>query len=125
MLFGGKPIGRAEVEVRAGKLKNGKATGRDEINGRMIKGRGDRAVDCIWRLCNMSFESGVAEDFRSTMVVPLYKDKGERCECKDYRSISLLCVVGKIYAGILIDRVRRVTRGLMMSKGVLEMRGGA
>ena len=26
--FGGEPIGRAEVEVRVGKLKNGKATGR-------------------------------------------------------------------------------------------------
>ena len=28
-LFGGKPIGRAEVEVRVGKLKNGKVLGKD------------------------------------------------------------------------------------------------
>ena len=27
--FGGEPIGRAEVEVRVGKLKNGKAAGKD------------------------------------------------------------------------------------------------
>ena len=39
----------------------------------------------------MAFESGdVPEDWRSTMVVPLYKGKGERNECKNYRSISLL-----------------------------------
>ena len=31
--FGGEPIGRADVEVRVGKLKNGKATGKDEITG--------------------------------------------------------------------------------------------
>ena len=31
--FGGEPIGRAEVEVRVGKLKNGKAAGKDEIKG--------------------------------------------------------------------------------------------
>ena len=36
--FGGEPIGRAEVELRVGKLKNGKATGKDEITGEMIKG---------------------------------------------------------------------------------------
>ena len=31
--FGGDPIGRSEVEVRVGKLKNGKAAGKDEITG--------------------------------------------------------------------------------------------
>ena len=36
--FGEEPIGRAEVEARVGKLKNGKATGKDEIIGKMIKG---------------------------------------------------------------------------------------
>ena len=30
----------------------------------------------------------------------------------------LLSVVGKIFAGILVDRVHRVTEGLMMRKGV-------
>ena len=34
--FGGEPIGRAEVEVRVGKLKNGKAASKDEIKGEMI-----------------------------------------------------------------------------------------
>ena len=50
--FGGEPIGREEVEVRVGKLKNGKAAGKDGITGEMIKG-GDRVVNWIWRLCNM------------------------------------------------------------------------
>ena len=45
--FKGEPIGRAEVEVRMGKLKNGKAAGKDEITGEMIKGGGNRVVDWI------------------------------------------------------------------------------
>ena len=57
--FGGEPIGRAEVEVRMGKLGNGNATDKDEITREMIKGGGDRVVDWIWGLCNMTFESGV------------------------------------------------------------------
>ena len=44
------------------------------------------------------------------MSVPLYKGKGERSECKNY---SLLSVVEKIKAGIIVDRVRRVTGGLI------------
>ena len=77
--FGGEPIGRAEVKVRVGKLKNGKAAVGDEITGEMIKGGGDTMDDWIWRLCKMAFESGVvSEDWRSAVIVPLYKSKGER-----------------------------------------------
>ena len=47
------------------------------------------------------------------MTVPLYKVKGERTECKNYRGISLLSVVGKINEGIVVDRVCRVTGGLI------------
>ena len=79
MGFRGEPIGRTEVEARVGKVKNGK----DEITGKMIKG-GDRVVDWIWRLYNMAFESGgVSEDWRSAVIVPLYRGKGERTECKN------------------------------------------
>ena len=39
--FGGKPIRRTDVEIRVGKLKNGKATGKIEVTVGMIKCRGD------------------------------------------------------------------------------------
>ena len=92
--FGEQPIGRGEVKVRVDKFKNGKAAGKDEITGGMIKGGGDRMVDWIWRLCNMVLERGVVpEDWRSAVIVTLNKGKGERTECKNYVSISLLRVV--------------------------------
>ena len=47
------------------------------------------------------------------MIVPLYKGKGERTESKNYRTVRLLSVVEKAYAAILVDRVRRVTEGLI------------
>ena len=53
--FEGELIGKAEAQVRVGKLKNGKAAGKDEITGEKIKGGGDRVEDWIWRLCNMAF----------------------------------------------------------------------
>ena len=47
------------------------------------------------------------------MIVPLFKSKGERSVCKNYKGISLLSMIGKIYAGILVDRVHRITGGLI------------
>ena len=61
----------------------------------------------------MAFESNVVPgDWIFDMIVTLCKGKGKRNECKNYRGISLLSVVRKIYAEIFVDRVRRVTGGL-------------
>ena len=51
----------------------------------------------------MAFENSVAEDWRYAVIVPLYKGKGERTECKNYKGFSFLSLVRKIYTGILID----------------------
>ena len=89
-------IRRTEVEVRVGKFKNGK----DEFAGEMIKGGGNRVVDWIWRLCNRAFGNGVVlEDWRSNVIVPLYKGKGKRTECSNYRGISLLLWLEKYMQG--------------------------
>ena len=60
--FEGEPIGRTKVEVRVGKLKNGKAAGKDEITGEIIKSGGDRVVDWIWKVCDMTFENGLVPE---------------------------------------------------------------
>ena len=79
-------IRKTEVEVRVGKLKNGEAAGKDEVTGEKVKGGSNRVLDWIWRLCNMAFESGgVPEDWRSALIFPLYKGKGKRTECSNYR----------------------------------------
>ena len=47
-------------------------------------------------LCNMVFERGVVpEEWRNTVIIPLYKGKGERTECKNYRGVSL-CYIDTI-----------------------------
>ena len=50
----------------------------------------------------MAFESGtVPWDWRSAVIIPLYKGKGEKTGCKNYR--NLLNVFEKIYGGIYIS----------------------
>ena len=54
----------------------------------------------------MAFESGIVpENWRSAVIVPLFKGKGERTKCSSYRGISLLSVVGTLYLGIPVDRI--------------------
>ncbi len=53
------------------------------------------------------------EDWRKAIIVPLYKGKGNRDECKNYRGISLLSVPGKIYGRILNERVMKITNKSM------------
>ena len=40
--FRGEPIRRTEVKIRVEKLKNGKAAGKDEVTGEIIKCVGER-----------------------------------------------------------------------------------
>ena len=48
--FRGEPISRMEFKVRVGELKIGKATGKDEVTGEIIKVRGNRVVYWILRV---------------------------------------------------------------------------
>ena len=52
----------------------------------------------------MVFESGVVpEDWRSAVIVPLYKGKGEKTECKNYSGIGLLSVIRRVTGGLIDD----------------------
>ena len=48
-------------------------------------------------------------DWRGTCIVPLYKGKGDKCECRNSTGISLLSVVGKLFGRVLIKTVRAGT----------------
>ena len=47
------------------------------------------------------------------IVVPVYKGKGDRSECKNIRGISLLSIPGKLYERILIEKVHNLTEGVI------------
>ncbi len=73
----------------------------------------------MW-ICNLAWEqSEVPEDWRKAIIVPLYKGKGNREECNNYRGISLLRVPDKIYGRILNERLMKIT-----DKSVGDEQGG-
>ena len=43
---------------------------------------------------------------RDANVVTLYKNKGDRGDCNNYRGISLLSIVGKVFARVVQKRLQ-------------------
>ena len=52
-------------------------------------------------------------EWKRAIVLPIYKGKGDRNECKNYRGISLHSIPGKVYGRVLIEKVRCITDGLI------------
>ena len=45
---------------------------------------------------------------RDAKIITLYKNKGERSDCNNYRGIALLSIVGKVYARVLLIHLQRL-----------------
>ena len=43
---------------------------------------------------------------RDAKIVTLYKNKGDRSKCNNYRGISLLSIVGKAFARVVLNRLQ-------------------
>ena len=115
-----REISKEEVERALKETKEGKAAGIDEVTAEMLKKGGVSAVEWLVRLFNICFYlSMVPVEWVCAIIVPLFKGKGSMFECCNYRGISLLSVVGKVYGRVLINRIRDKTE-----RAILEVQGG-
>ena len=96
-----------ECEVRSAlqSLANGKTAGCDNIPIELIKEGGEEAVKVITRLCNMIWqEKAWPQDWKRSIFIPLFK-KGDKKDCGNYRTISLISHTSKIMLKILQKRL--------------------
>ena len=56
----------------------------------------------------MTEEGSVPQDMRDATIVTIYKNKGDRSDCNNYRGISLLSIVGKLFARIALHRLQKL-----------------
>ena len=80
------------------KLPMGKAAGDDRLMGEFISHGGEISAIILSELFNIISKFGtVPTQWRTALVVPIYKEKGSDQEIKNYRPISLTCVIRRIY----------------------------
>ena len=97
-----------EVQEAVKTLKRGKAAGYDRITPEMMQSLGDRGMKVLTELFNRIWKKEkIPEDWEVGVVIPLFK-KGDGSDCNNYRGITLLSVVLKVYERILEKRLRRI-----------------
>ena len=98
-------ISDAEIDKVISKLKNKKATGEDEIPNGVIKCTGVRLF--LHQLFNKCFEIGqIPTTWLNALIRPIPKGANKDPYVPlNYRAISLVSCVSKVYSGLLNNRI--------------------
>ena len=117
-------ICKEEVEWVMRRMKTGKAAGQSGIVTEMIKAMGEDGVIWMTEVCNRIVrERRIPEDWQRSILVPIYKGKGDPLECGSYRAIKLLEHVMKILEKVLERRIRQIVELDEMQFGFTPGRG--
>ena len=81
-----------------------KAAGIDNVSGRFLKDGADVLGIPITQICSLSIElSHFPKDCKVAKLKPLYK-KGTKTDPKNFRPISLLPIVSKVFEKVIHDQ---------------------
>ena len=96
-----------DVSKAIDQLLSGKSPDKDCISGEVIKAGKSSLLEPSYNLLLKCWKEGeVSQDMRDANIITLYKNKGDRSDCNNYRGISLLSIVGKLFARIILRRLQ-------------------
>jgi hypothetical protein len=118
----GGEISQVEVNKAIHKLKNGKAAGQDAIIAEVVKRAGDPMRHAVWKMCSTAWSTEkVPHEWMQGLIFPLYKDGDDR-DLLNYRGITLLSIVAKVYCSVLANRLMIFAE--REGAGIVEEQGG-
>ncbi len=95
-------ISHEEVKQALRRMGTSKAVGPDQIPIEVWRSLGEIGVGWLTNLFNNIMSTGkMPEDWRSSVVVPVYKNKGDVQECGNYRGIKLLSHTMKLWERVV------------------------
>ncbi|KAK3520561.1 hypothetical protein QTP70_027096 [Hemibagrus guttatus] len=90
-------------------MKSGKAVGPDDIPVEVWKCLGEAAVEFLTSLFNRVLESErMPEEWRRSVLVPIFKNKGDVQSYSSYRGIKLMSHTMKLWERVVEARLRKV-----------------
>ena len=91
-------ITRGEVEAALKKMKRGKATGPDDIPVEAWRVLGYTGVDVLLKVLTHIFEQEkMPDERRDSILIPIFKNKGDIQECSNYCGIKLMSHTLKLW----------------------------
>jgi hypothetical protein len=120
-------IQEAEIGEALKRMKGGKAMGPDGIPIEVWRYLGAKAIVWLTKLFNLIFRSNkIPEEWRRSILVPIFKNKGDVQSCTNYRGIKLMSHTMKLWERVIEHRLRRVTHvtqnqfGFMPGRSIME-----
>ena len=99
------PTNSSQVFSLLSKLNKSKVTGLDKISAGLIRECADLICISICKIFNCSLTTGIfPDDWKCDKVTPLFK-QGSSSDMNNYRPISVISVVAKVFEGITFDQV--------------------
>lgn len=98
-----------QVKAALAQMKSRKAPGNDDVTMDLLKAGGAPIVSLLHSIFKDVWEKEEAnEDWTLSILIRLYTNKGEKQVCDNYRGISLLNVISKIFSRIILNRIQSV-----------------
>ena len=96
-------------------LKNNKACGEDRVINEYIKSTSNILVHIYEELFNLIFDTGILPDvWLLGNIKPIYKNKGNPLDPKNFRPITILSCLGKLFTSILNERLRKFSEEALL-----------
>ena len=100
------PVTFQEVELMIRKLKNSKACGKDFIRNEFLKNCPIEMLHVWVKFFNVVLDSGIVPtEWCIGIIIPIFKNKGVDTNPDNYRGITLLSCLGKLFTSILNHRI--------------------
>ncbi|KAI5089302.1 histone H4 transcription factor [Silurus meridionalis] len=100
-------ISKEEVRAAIKRMKIGKSVGPDDIPVEAWRCLGEMAVGFLTRLFNRILEGEkMPEEWRKSVLVPIFKHKGDVQTCSNYRGIKLISHTMKLWERVVEARLR-------------------
>ena len=94
-----------ELRSAISSQNNNKSTGEDNVIAEIFKSGNDSFSSLLLKLYNKLFNSSQYPDsWANGIITPVYK-KGDVNDAKNYRGITLINILAKIYSQILLNRL--------------------
>ena len=98
---------REEVKNALRRMKKGKAVGQDELPVEVWKCMGKMGIKFLTRLFKrLLMGERMPEEWRRSVLIPIYKNKGDAQCCGNYRGIKLMSYTMKVKERIIEARLR-------------------
>ena len=101
-------ISEEEILFCFSKLKNNKTCGLDGIANEYIKATQSRMLPIYLKLFNLIYETGlIPKTWTIGAIRPIYKNKGDPHNPENYRPITIVSCLGKLFTIILNNRLNK------------------